>query len=94
MTATNSKEQADAESRRPRRSAATPESSPWPGQRRDEHQEVGHPVEAAGWVKFEDGASTVVRVVDVGADFRDGFVHHVEFTRKGAQLVHARCHVP
>lgn len=33
----------------------------------------------AGWVKIEDGESTVVRVVDVGSDFRDGFVHPVEF---------------
>ena len=33
----------------------------------------------AGWVKFEDGESKVVRVVDVGSDFRDGFVHPVEF---------------
>jgi hypothetical protein len=35
------------------------------------------------WVKVEDGSSVVVRVVDVGKDFRDGFVHPVEFTRKG-----------
>src|SRR4051794_6825832 len=33
----------------------------------------------AGWVKMDDGESTVVRVVDVGKDFRDGFVHVVEF---------------
>jgi hypothetical protein len=33
----------------------------------------------AGWVKVEDGESTVVRVIDVGADFKDGFVHPVEF---------------
>jgi hypothetical protein len=32
-----------------------------------------------GWVKMDDGESVVVRVVDVGADFRDGFVHQVEF---------------
>lgn len=31
------------------------------------------------WVHVEDGESTVVRVVDVGSDFRDGFVHQVEF---------------
>jgi hypothetical protein len=36
----------------------------------------------AGWVKIEDGGSTVVRVVDVGDDFRDGFVHPVEFSPK------------
>ena len=35
------------------------------------------------WVKVEDGGSVVVRVVDVGEDFRDGFVHPVEFSRKG-----------
>ena len=38
------------------------------------------------WVHVEDGESTVVRVVDVGADFRDGFVHQVEFPgRKGGK---------
>jgi hypothetical protein len=36
----------------------------------------------AGWVKIEDGESAVVRVVDVGDDFRDGFVHPVEFSPK------------
>lgn len=34
---------------------------------------------SADWVKVEDGESAVVRVVDVGEDFRDGFVHPVEF---------------
>lgn len=34
------------------------------------------------WVKVPDGESTVVRVIDVGPDFRDGFVHPVEFERK------------
>ena len=33
----------------------------------------------AGWVKMDDGESVVVRLVDVGSDFRDGFVHQVEF---------------
>ena len=36
----------------------------------------------AGWVKIADGESVVVRVVDVGKDFRDGFVHTVEFKGK------------
>lgn len=36
----------------------------------------------AGWVKMDDGESVVVRVVDVGKDFRDGFVHTVEFKGK------------
>jgi hypothetical protein len=31
------------------------------------------------WVKMDDGESVVVRVIDVGADFKDGFVHPVEF---------------
>lgn len=31
------------------------------------------------WVKMDDGESVVVRVIDVGSDFRDGFVHQVEF---------------
>ena len=31
------------------------------------------------WVHMEDGESVVLRVVDVGKDFRDGFVHQVEF---------------
>jgi len=35
------------------------------------------------WVKVEDGGSVVVRVIDVGADFKDGFVHPVEFERRG-----------
>jgi hypothetical protein len=35
------------------------------------------------WVKVPDGESTIVRVIDVGKDFRDGFVHPVEFERKG-----------
>jgi hypothetical protein len=35
-----------------------------------------------GWVKMDDGESVVVRVVDVGKDFRDGFVHTVEFKGK------------
>jgi hypothetical protein len=34
------------------------------------------------WVKVPDGESTVVRVIDIGDDFRDGFVHPVEFERK------------
>ena len=38
-----------------------------------------------GWVKFEDGEAKVVRVLDVGSDFRDGFVHPVEFDRKGGK---------
>ncbi|HWI67581.1 MAG TPA: hypothetical protein VNS88_04315 [Nitrospiraceae bacterium] len=33
----------------------------------------------AGWIKMDDGESVVARVVDVGKDFRDGFVHQVEF---------------
>jgi len=37
------------------------------------------------WVKVLDGESTVVRVIDVGKDFRDGFVHPVEFERKGGK---------
>jgi hypothetical protein len=36
----------------------------------------------ADWVKIDDGGSVVVRVVDVGPDFRDGFVHPVEFEGK------------
>jgi hypothetical protein len=36
----------------------------------------------ADWVKIDDGGSVVVRVVDVGPDFRDGFVHPVEFPGK------------
>lgn len=39
----------------------------------------------AGWVKVPDGESAVVRVIDVGKDFRDGFVHPVEFERKGGK---------
>ena len=39
----------------------------------------------AGWVKVPDGESIVVRVIDVGNDFRDGFVHPVEFDRKGGK---------
>jgi len=35
-----------------------------------------------GWVRIADGESGVFRVVDVGADFRDGFVHPVEFSPK------------
>jgi len=35
------------------------------------------------WVKMEDGESVVVRVIDVGSDFKDGFVHPVEFEGKG-----------
>jgi hypothetical protein len=31
------------------------------------------------WVKMDDGESVVVRLVDVGSEFRDGFVHQVEF---------------
>ena len=31
------------------------------------------------WVKFEDGETKVVRLVDVGSDFRDGWVHQVDF---------------
>ena len=31
------------------------------------------------WVKMDDGESVVVRVIDVGSDFKDGFVHPVEF---------------
>lgn len=34
------------------------------------------------WVHMDDGESVVVRVVDVGKDFRDGFVHTVEFKGK------------
>jgi hypothetical protein len=40
---------------------------------------------SAGWVKVPDGESAVVRVIDVGNDFRDGFVHPVEFDRKGGK---------
>lgn len=36
----------------------------------------------AGWVRIADGDSVIVRVVDVGDDFRDGFVHPVEFSPK------------
>lgn len=39
----------------------------------------------AGWVKIPDGESAVVRVIDVGKDFRDGFVHPVDFERKGGK---------
>jgi hypothetical protein len=39
----------------------------------------------AGWVKVPDGETAVVRVIDVGKDFRDGFVHPVEFDRKGGK---------
>lgn len=34
------------------------------------------------WVKVEDGESVVLRIVDVGPAFRDGFVHPVEFSRQ------------
>jgi len=37
------------------------------------------------WVKVPDGESTIVRVIDVGDEFRDGFVHPVEFDRKGGK---------
>ena len=36
----------------------------------------------AGWIKMDDGESVIARVVDVGKDFRDGFVHTVEFKGK------------
>jgi hypothetical protein len=38
---------------------------------------------APEWVKVPDGESAVVRVIDVGNDFRDGFVHPVEFEGRG-----------
>jgi len=39
----------------------------------------------AGWVKIPDGESAIFRVIDVGKDFRDGFVHPVDFERKGGK---------
>jgi hypothetical protein len=46
-------------------------------------KKVGKKFKTAGWIKVEDGESAIVRVIDVGADFRDGWVHPVEFSRKG-----------
>lgn len=40
---------------------------------------------STAWVKIPDGESAVVRVIDIGDDFRDGFVHPVDFERKGGK---------
>jgi hypothetical protein len=72
------------QSRRPRRSTrGSGGSSRGLGNVETNIQKSATRWKRTGWVKIEDGESAVVRVVDVGADFRDGFVHPVEFTRKG-----------
>ena len=54
----------------------------WPGQVEYVHQKQASRWKKTAWVHMDDGESVVARVVDVGKDFRDGFVHTVEFKGK------------
>ena len=38
------------------------------------------------WVSIPDGESVVVRIIDTGDDFKDGFVHQVPFKGKGGKM--------
>ena len=67
------------QNRRSRRSSSEESSSRGLGNVESNIKKSATRWKKAGWVKVTDGESTVVRVVDVGSDFRDGFVHTVEF---------------
>jgi hypothetical protein len=47
--------------------------------RADERREAG----GKRWLKLDDGEQVVVRVVDVGKDFKDAYVHRVPMTSQG-----------
>ena len=68
--------------RRTRRSASSGGTSRGLGNVEENIKKQATRFKKAGWVKMGDGESVVARVVDVGKDFRDGFVHTVEFKGK------------
>ena len=67
----------------PRRRSSSRESGRTLGNVEANLKKSARKYKSAGWVKIPDGESAIVRVIDVGNDFRDGFVHPVEFERKG-----------
>lgn len=71
-----------AVSRRRRTGSATAKSGRSLGNVTSNIKKSAKRFKTAGWVKIPDGESAVVRVIDVGKDFRDGFVHPVDFERQ------------
>src|SRR3954452_23291271 len=68
---------------RRRRSASSAKSSRSLGNVDENIKKSAQRYKRTEWVKVPDGESAVVRVIDVGENFRDGFVHPVEFEGKG-----------
>ena len=67
---------------RRRRSSKSGSSSPGLGNVESNIKKQATRFKKTGWIKMDDGESVVARIVDVGKDFRDGFVHTVEFKGK------------